>query len=114
MDEERLTIRFPADVFKEIGRQLEIQKKRMYISKNTFVVELIKAGLGMKLQAGLMPSKEKIGEGLVRLGKMTKAQAEKVLQVQREKYSFGKKFGEIALELMYINRATLDEYLGDA
>ena len=58
--------------------------------------------------------KERIGEAMIRLGKMTKEQAREVLHLQKEKYHYNKRFGEIALELMYINRATLDEYLGDA
>jgi len=120
-----MTVRFPAGLDKEIKRQREAQKKKIRISQNTFIVELVKTGLGMNLQAGLYPSeikgskrgrrliKEKIGERLIRLGKMTPAQAEHVLQIQKVKYNFTKRFGEIALELMYINRETLDEYLGN-
>jgi len=55
--------------------------------------------------------KERIGEGLVRRGKMTKEQAQEVLRIQKEKYNNGKRFGEIAIELLFINQDTLDEYL---
>lgn len=64
-------------------------------------------------EKGKREKKERIGEGLIRQGKMTKEQAEEVLRVQREKYNFTKRFGEIALELMYINRDILEEYLAE-
>lgn len=52
---------------------------------------------------------EKIGDGLIRIGAMTKEQAETVLIKQKE----GDKrlFGEIAIELGYIDDNAIMEYL---
>jgi hypothetical protein len=55
--------------------------------------------------------KEKIGENLVRLGKMKKEDAENVLRVQRDKYSYSRRFGEIAVEMGILDQKTLDDYL---
>lgn len=55
--------------------------------------------------------KEKIGEGLIRIGAMTTEQVKKVLQVQREKYSHDKLFGDIATELQFIDQEKIEEYL---
>jgi hypothetical protein len=55
--------------------------------------------------------KERIGESLVRLGKMKKEDAENVLRVQRDKYSYSRRFGEIAVEMGILDQKTLDDYL---
>jgi hypothetical protein len=55
--------------------------------------------------------KEKIGETFVRLGKMKKEDVEKILRVQRDKYSFSRRFGEIAVEMGILDQKTLDAYL---
>jgi len=55
--------------------------------------------------------KERIGEGLVRLGKMKKEDAENVLRAQRDKYSYSRRFGEIAVEMGILDQKTLDDYL---
>jgi len=52
---------------------------------------------------------EKIGEGLVRIGVMTKAQVDEVLQ--KQKNGDDRLFGEIAIELGYINDEALMSYL---
>ncbi len=54
-------------------------------------------------------SKERIGEFLVRIGAITSQQAEKVLKKQRVEP--GKLFGEIAVELGYINDEAVDAFL---
>jgi hypothetical protein len=56
--------------------------------------------------------KIRIGEGLVRLGKMTKEDTQNVLRVQRDKYSYSRRFGEIAVEMGILDQKTLDDYLG--
>ena len=55
--------------------------------------------------------REKIGEGLVRIGSMTEEQVRKVLQVQREQKEYDKLFGEIAVELELVDPETIDRYL---
>ena len=52
---------------------------------------------------------EKIGEGLIRIGAMTRAQVEEVLHRQRS--GDDRMFGEIAIELGYINDEALNSYL---
>lgn len=56
---------------------------------------------------------EKIGEGMVKNGYMTIQQVNKVLQLQKEKYSFAKKFGEIAVELHVVDPEKLEHYLSE-
>lgn len=53
---------------------------------------------------------EKIGEGLVRVGAMTQAQMEEVLR--RRKAGDGRLFGEIAIELGFINDQAVQSYFG--
>ncbi len=55
--------------------------------------------------------KERIGEGLIRIGAMTTEQVKKVLQVQRGKYNHDKLFGDIATELQFVDQETIEEYL---
>jgi hypothetical protein len=52
---------------------------------------------------------EKIGEGLVRIGVMTKKHVEDVLNLQR--CGDNRIFGEIAIDLGYINDAVIKRYL---
>ena len=62
-----------------------------------------------KAEAGGEWMSEKIGEGLVRIGVMTKAQVDEVLQ--KQKNGDDRLFGEIAIELGYINDEALMSYL---
>jgi hypothetical protein len=55
--------------------------------------------------------KEKIGETFVRLGKMKKEDVARILRVQRDKYSFSRRFGEVAVEMGILDQKTLDDYL---
>ena len=52
---------------------------------------------------------EKIGEGLIRVGAMTRKQVEDVLKRQKE--GDNKMFGEIAIELGYVNDSAIIDYL---
>lgn len=52
---------------------------------------------------------ERIGEGLIRIGAMTKLQVHEVLQ--RQKNGDTRMFGEIAIDLGYINDEALRAYL---
>ncbi len=52
---------------------------------------------------------ERIGEFLVKIGALTAAQRDEVLAKQTE--SPDRLFGEIAIELGYINDAAVDQYL---
>jgi len=104
---QQVSIRIPHDLWRKIKAHYVAQGIKR-LSKNAMIVMILD-----KWMIEQHP-KERIGDGLVRLGKMTREQAENAYQIQKEKYNFTKRFGEIAVELMYINRATLDEYLGDA
>ncbi|HPB82713.1 MAG TPA: hypothetical protein PK200_11805 [Spirochaetota bacterium] len=53
--------------------------------------------------------REKIGQYLVRLDYLSFEQAEEVLRIQQE--NPGRKFGDIAVELGYIDREILEEYI---
>lgn len=53
--------------------------------------------------------REKIGQYLVRLDYLSFEQAEEVVRIQQE--NPGRKFGEIAVELGYIDRDILEEYI---
>jgi hypothetical protein len=55
--------------------------------------------------------KMKIGEALIQIGAMTEAQVNQVLTVQRERYHFDKRFGEIAVELQLVDQETIEKIL---
>ena len=59
-------------------------------------------------------NKELIGEYFVNLHDLSFEQAEKVLSVQKQKKNRKKKFGEIAIELGFLEIKKLDEYLGNS
>lgn len=59
---------------------------------------------------GQQTSHERIGEFLVKIGAMTVEQREDVLA--RQKKEPNRLFGEIAVELGYINDAAVDKFLG--
>ena len=54
-------------------------------------------------------SSERIGEFLVKIGALTAAQRDEVIAKQTE--SPDRLFGQIAIELGYINDAAVDQYL---
>ena len=53
---------------------------------------------------------ERIGDGLMRIGALTKAQVDEVLRVQAETEE-PRLFGEIAIELGYINEVALKRFI---
>ncbi|MDA3951240.1 MAG: hypothetical protein PF508_18680 [Spirochaeta sp.] len=55
-------------------------------------------------------SQERIGEFLVKIGAMTPEQRDEILDRQKEEPD--RLFGEIAVELGYINDAAIDTFLG--
>jgi hypothetical protein len=55
--------------------------------------------------------KERLGEALVRIGAMTEEQVRKVLIVQRQNSGLDKLFGEIAVELQFVDQQTIEETL---
>lgn len=55
-------------------------------------------------------SQERIGEFLVKIGAMTPEQRDEILDRQKEEPN--RLFGEIAVELGYINDAAVDTFLG--
>ncbi len=57
--------------------------------------------------------KELIGEHFVNLKDLSFEQAEKVLQVQKYKKNRKKKFGEIAIELGFLEPKNVKEYLDE-
>ena len=110
-------IRVPEDLHQRLTA-LSMESGNSMIS---LVTEFILAGLTSSKGVGkTLPHsegkqksrpKEKIGETFVRLGKMKKEDVEKILRVQRDKYSFSRRFGEIAVEMGILDQKTLDAYL---
>lgn len=58
--------------------------------------------------------KERLGEVLVRCGAMTEEQVRQVLRRQRERSGVDKLFGEIAVELEFVDSKTIDDILNQA
>jgi hypothetical protein len=56
-------------------------------------------------------AKERLGEALVRTGAMTDEQVKQVLRRQREQTGLDKLFGEIAVELQFVDQQTIEEIL---
>lgn len=56
-----------------------------------------------------MSDAERIGDGLVRIGAMTEEQREEVLKIQSS--GDDRMFGEIAVDLGYINDQAIMDYL---
>ena len=54
---------------------------------------------------------QRIGEALIRVGAMTEAQVQEILYIQREKYNFDKRFGDIVLELQLLDPETIERIL---
>ena len=57
---------------------------------------------------------QKIGEILVRAGSMSEDQVMEVLRAQREAAGFDKLFGELAVELRFVDQETIESYLQGA
>jgi len=55
--------------------------------------------------------KERLGEALVRTGAMTDGQVKQVLLRQREQSELDKLFGEIAVELQFVDQQTIEKIL---
>jgi hypothetical protein len=55
-------------------------------------------------------SQERIGEFLVKIGAMTDAQRNTVLELQKQDPR--KKFGQIALEMRFVNEGAIDTFIG--
>ena len=53
---------------------------------------------------------EKIGEGLIRIGAMTNEQVKQVLQAQREEKGYDRLFGEIAVELEFVDQDMIESF----
>jgi hypothetical protein len=56
-------------------------------------------------------AKERLGEALVRTGAMTDGQVKQVLLRQREQSGLDKLFGEIAVELEFVDQQTIEKIL---
>jgi hypothetical protein len=56
-------------------------------------------------------AKERLGEALVRSGAMTDEQVKQVLHRQREQGGLDKLFGEIAVELQFVDQQTIEDIL---
>ncbi|MEE9307492.1 MAG: hypothetical protein V3V57_08245 [Spirochaetia bacterium] len=56
-------------------------------------------------------AKERLGEALVRTGAMTDGQVKQVLLCQREQSELDKLFGEIAVELQFVDQQTIEKIL---
>jgi hypothetical protein len=57
------------------------------------------------------PHKERLGEALVRIGAMTEEQVRQVLLKQREMSGLDRLFGEIAVELQFVDSQTIEDIL---
>jgi hypothetical protein len=55
---------------------------------------------------------ERIGDFLLRIGAMSRAQVDEVLRIQREDEE-PRMFGEIAVELGYIDDSALNKYIDE-
>jgi hypothetical protein len=55
--------------------------------------------------------KERLGEALVRSGAMTEEQVKQVLLRQREQNEIDKLFGEIAVEMQFVDSQTIEDIL---
>ena len=60
---------------------------------------------------GLQPGSERIGQRLIRVGALTETQVSEILIRQRTEAQYDKLFGEVAVELGYLDDATLNRYL---
>jgi hypothetical protein len=58
--------------------------------------------------------KPRLGEALVRRGAMTEEQVRQVLLKQREQSGVDKLFGEIAVELHFVDSETIEDILNQA
>ncbi len=56
-------------------------------------------------------AKERLGEALVRTGAMTDGQVKQVLLRQLEQSELDKLFGEIAVELQFVDQQTIEKIL---
>jgi len=54
--------------------------------------------------------RERIGGFLLRIGAITEKQKEEILELQKTKYP-DKMFGQIAIELGYIKKESIDKYI---
>jgi hypothetical protein len=61
--------------------------------------------------SGAGSAKERLGEALVRSGAMTDEQVKQVLLRQRERSGLDKLFGEIAVELQFVDQQTIEKIL---
>jgi hypothetical protein len=57
------------------------------------------------------PAKMRLGEALVQRGAMTEEQVRQVLIAQRERSGVDKLFGEIAVELHFVDPQTIEDIL---
>jgi hypothetical protein len=57
------------------------------------------------------PPKVRLGEALVQRGAMTEEQVKQVLVKQRERSGVDKLFGEIAVELHFVDSQTIEDIL---
>ena len=55
--------------------------------------------------------KERIGQGLVRIGALTEEQVSQVLIQQRTETNVDRLFGEVAVELGFVDDETINSYL---
>ncbi|UCF96366.1 MAG: hypothetical protein JSV89_14445 [Spirochaetaceae bacterium] len=61
--------------------------------------------------SGISGSKLRLGEALVQRGAMTEEQVRQVLLKQREQSGVDKLFGEIAVELRFVDAQTIEDIL---
>ena len=66
--------------------------------------------MGDQADTGSTP-KERIGQGLVRVGALTEHQVSEVLIEQRTESGVDRMFGEIAVELGFCNDETINAFL---
>ncbi len=110
-----LSVRFPEEIYDALS-DIAVRETR---TMNQQILHYIKLGLSkQRSECYETPEEhesnfaiEKIGEGMIKNGYMTMQQVNKVLQLQKEKQSIARKFGEVAVQLEMLDQNTLDDYL---
>jgi hypothetical protein len=104
------TVYVPRKIFKEIER-FHTSEGRPDMSDSSMIVNLLQRWYDERiLPKDRQPSpKEKIGEGLIRIGTIKTLQVEDILR--RQTNGDKRQFGEIAVAMQFIDQKTLDDYL---
>jgi predicted transcriptional regulator len=104
---KEIKVRLPDELHARLAKIAKFHNRSITVQTEWYIEQ----GLQKDEPESSIIKKEKIGEALIRRGKMTKEEAQDTLRVQRDKYSYSRRFGEIAVEMKIIDQKTLDDYL---